>query len=297
MALVHYADFDTERKYGYDLKSEEAPEVPFCISRKYKQLDWSKSNQALRKSRIEDYAAYMLDKEKEAAERKGASERKNAAEFEEVDGREEATGREAPGGLLFKMCASVGLISTGARAPVTNTCDDAVNQSIIDGVRKDVRDDVLDKTIQIMDPVQRCVEELDARLTLLALSQNAHATKQQATDVGLGDNLAPSELRVKGTIIEDEEVSEEDEEYEGDEECEEDEDEDEDEECEECEECEEYEEDEEDEEENTMYYTCHYTQSQKPEEDSDSDSTLDWKSKSKSKSGEWEVQGLDSDSD
>ena len=70
MVFFYYSEFDAEKKYGWDLDSPVAPEVPRCVSRKYKK-EWSKAGIALRKSRVSDYAIYMVDKEKEAVKVKG----------------------------------------------------------------------------------------------------------------------------------------------------------------------------------------------------------------------------------
>ena len=67
---MYHSEFDVEKKYGWDLDANVGPTVPRYVSRKYRK-DWSRAGTALRKSRVSDYAIYMIDNEKEAAKVKG----------------------------------------------------------------------------------------------------------------------------------------------------------------------------------------------------------------------------------
>ena len=59
---LYLADNDKEGKFGFDLDSKVGPSVPPSISSRYK-VSWRSASKATRKSRVKDYATYMMEME------------------------------------------------------------------------------------------------------------------------------------------------------------------------------------------------------------------------------------------
>lgn len=58
----YHADNDVDEEFGWDLDSKVGPSVPPSISSKYKK-SWRSASKATRKSRVKDYATYMMEME------------------------------------------------------------------------------------------------------------------------------------------------------------------------------------------------------------------------------------------
>lgn len=133
MTSIYYAIGDTEEKYGWDLDSPQAPPVPRCVSRKYR-VTWERASPQTKKSRVADYAEFMMEKDEE-----------------------KATERGAPGILA-------GILSTVFYQKADGKCDARDNRSLINAVK----DKIMDELNQLLKEKLEIVHDLDEKIDGIA---------------------------------------------------------------------------------------------------------------------------------